>query len=64
MKRNFGKNGLTTKYELLGHSVIPIVNDPPPPKSICDTQSFPEFTSDLSQFKMLKNLSKVLCNYQ
>ena len=51
MKRNFGKNGLTTKYELLGHSVIPIVNDPPPPKSICDTQSFPEFTSDFDYIK-------------
>ena len=41
MKRNFGKNGLTSKNELFGNSVIPIVNDPPPPKSICDTQSFP-----------------------
>ena len=51
MKRNFGKNGLTTKYELLGNSVIPIVNNPPPPKSICDTQSFPEFTSDYDYLK-------------
>ena len=50
-KRNFGKNGLTTKYELLGHSIIPIVNNPPPPKSICDTQSFPEFTSDFDYIK-------------
>ncbi len=51
IKRNFGKNGLITKYELLGHSVIPIVNNPPPPKSICDTQSFAEFTSDFNYIK-------------
>lgn len=47
----FGKNGLVTKYELLGNSVITIVNNPPLPKSICDTQSFPEFTSDFDYIK-------------
>ena len=51
VKKNFGKNGLTTKYELLGNSVLPIVSNPPMPKSICDTQSFPEFTSDYDYLK-------------
>lgn len=51
VKKNFGINGLTTKYELLGNSIIPIVNNPPPPKSICDTQSFAEFTSDYDYIK-------------
>ena len=51
IKKNFGKNGLTTKYELLGNSVLPIVSNPPLPKSICDTQSFPEFTSDYDYLK-------------
>ncbi|MBQ8459888.1 hypothetical protein IJ541_07285 [bacterium] len=51
LKKNFGINGLTTKYELLGNYVIPIVNNPPPPKSICDTQSFSEFTSDYDYLK-------------
>lgn len=51
MKINFGKNGLTTKYELLGNNIIPIVNNPPLPKSICDTQSFAEFTSDYDYLK-------------
>ena len=51
IKKNFGKNGLITKYELLGNSVLPITNNPPLPKSICDTQSFPKFTSDFDYIK-------------
>ena len=51
VKSNFGINGLKTKYELLGHSILPIVTNPPPPKSICDTQSFAEFTSDYDYLK-------------
>ena len=51
VKRIFGINGLTTKYELLGSSVIPIINEPPLPKSICDTQSFSEFTSSFDYIK-------------
>ena len=52
VKLNFGINGLRTKYELLGSSVLPIINEPPLPKSICDTQSFSEFSSD---FDFIKN---------
>ena len=52
VKDNFGINGLRTKYELLGNSVLPIINEPPLPKSICDTQSFSEFSSD---FDFIKN---------
>lgn len=51
VKQNFGINGLTTKYELLGNSILPIINNPPLPKSICDTQSFSEFTSDFDYIK-------------
>lgn len=51
LKQNFGINGLTTKYELLGNSILPIINNPPPPKSICDTQSFSEFTSSYDFIK-------------
>ena len=51
MNQNFGKNGLTTKYELLGCSVIPIINNPPLPKSISDTQTFADFTSDFEYIK-------------
>ena len=51
IKTNFGKNGLITKYELLGNSVLPVINNPPLPKSICDTQSFPKFTSDFDYIK-------------
>ena len=35
----------------MGHSILPIVTNPPPPKSICDTQSFAEFTSDYDYLK-------------
>lgn len=52
VKDNFGINGLRTKYELLGFSVLPIINEQPLPKSICDTQSFSEFSSD---FDFIKN---------
>jgi nucleotidyltransferase/DNA polymerase involved in DNA repair len=51
VKSNFGINGLKTKYELMGYSVLPIITNPPPPKSICDTQSFAEFTSDYDYLK-------------
>ena len=52
IQKRFGKNGLTTKYELLGTMLSPISEDTELPKSISDSKSFLEFTSDL---KFLKN---------
>ena len=52
IKKRFGKNGLSTKAELLGIMISPISNEVELPKSIIDTKSFLEFTSDL---KFLKN---------
>ena len=52
IKIRFGKNGLFTKYELLGEVLSPITNERTLPKSISDSKSFEEFTSDL---KYLKN---------
>ena len=52
IKKRFGKNGLFTKYELLGELLSPVSNEVTLPKSISDTKSFSEFTSDL---KYLKN---------
>ena len=47
IKKRFGKNGLTTKAELLGTMISPISNEIELPKSISDSKSFLEFTSDL-----------------
>lgn len=51
LKSRFGKNGLELKYELLGNMIYKISNDIQPPKSIMDTKSFPEFSSDLNYLK-------------
>lgn len=46
-----GKNGLFVKYELSGKMLSPVRNEKPLPKSISDTKSFEEFTSDLTKLK-------------
>ena len=51
IKKRFGKNGLATKVELCGMIVSPITNEIELPKSISDTKSFPEFSSDLNFLK-------------
>lgn len=51
IQKRFGKNGLLTKSELLGIMVSPITNEIELPKSISDTKSFLEFTSDLNFLK-------------
>lgn len=48
IKKQFGKNGLTTKAELMGIMISPVVNEVELPKSISDTKSFLEFSSDLN----------------
>ena len=52
IKKRFGKNGLAIKAELSAIMVSPISNETEKPKSISDTKSFLEFSSDL---KFLKN---------
>lgn len=51
IKKRFGKNGLFTKYELLGELLSPVSNESVLPKSISDSKSFSEFTSDLNYLK-------------
>ena len=51
IQKRFGKNGLTTKAELLGTMISPISNEVELPKSISDSKSFLEFTSDLNFLK-------------
>ncbi len=51
IKKRFGKNGLAIKAELLGIMVSPISNETELPKSISDTKSFLEFSSDLNFLK-------------
>lgn len=51
LKSRFGKLGLELKYELLGNLINKISTKIQPPKSIMDTKSFPEFTSDLNYLK-------------
>ena len=51
IKSRFGKNGLAIKSELLGFMVSPISNEVELPKSISDTKSFLEFSSDLNFLK-------------
>ncbi len=48
IKKHLGKNGLEIKSELLGIMISPISNEIELPKSISDTKSFLEFTSDLN----------------
>ena len=47
IQKRFGKNGLVTKAELLGVMVSPISDKIELPKSISDSKSFLEFTSDI-----------------
>ena len=51
IKNKFGKNGLSVKAELMGIIVSPISNEIELPKSISDTKSFLEFTSDIQFLK-------------
>jgi len=51
LKSRFGKNGLELKYELLGNVINKISTETKLPKSIMDTKSFPEFSSDLVYLK-------------
>ena len=51
IKTHFGKNGLATRAELMGIMVSPIENKAELPKSISDTKSFLEFSSDLNFLK-------------
>lgn len=51
IKTRFGKNGLAIKSELMCIMVSPISNEIELPKSISDTKSFLEFSSDLQFLK-------------
>lgn len=51
LKSRFGKSGLELKYELLGNLINKVSIEIPLPKSISDTKSFPEFSSDLNYIK-------------
>lgn len=51
IKNKFGKNGLAIKAELSGIMVSPVSNEIELPKSISDTKSFLEFSSDLQFLK-------------
>lgn len=51
IQTKFGKNGLVVKAELMGTIVSPISNKVELPKSISDTKSFLEFSSDLNFLK-------------
>lgn len=51
LKSRFGKNGLELKYELLGNMINKISTNVQPPKSIMDTKSFPEFSSEINYLK-------------
>ena len=52
INKRFGKNGLAIKAELSGIMTSPVSSEVELPKSISDTKSFLEFSSDL---KFLKN---------
>lgn len=60
-KRVLGKRGLELKYELLGESVIKVLDVSPKPKSIQRTSSFPEFIRDKAYIKnsLYKHLHSV-----
>ena len=51
LKSRFGKPGLELKYELLGNQINKISTEIKLPKSIMDTKSFPEFSTDLNYLK-------------
>jgi nucleotidyltransferase/DNA polymerase involved in DNA repair len=48
VQKRFGKNGLFTKGELLGTQLSQVSNEVELPKSISDSKSFLDFTSDLN----------------
>lgn len=51
IQKRFGKNGLVTKAELMGIMISPISSETELPKSISDSKSFLEFTSDIDFLK-------------
>ena len=51
LKSRFGKLGLELKYELLGNQINKITTEIKLPKSIMDTKSFPDFSTDLNYLK-------------
>lgn len=51
IQQKFGKNGLSVKAELQGIMVSPVSNKEELPKSISDTKSFLEFSSDIQFLK-------------
>ena len=51
LKSRFGKLGLELKYELLGNLINKVSDEYQLPKSIMDTKSFPEFSTDLNYLK-------------
>lgn len=51
LKSRFGKLGLELKYELMGNLINKVSTEYKLPKSIMDTKSFPEFSSDLNYLK-------------
>ena len=51
LKSRFGKLGLELKYELLGNMINKVSTETQLPKSIMDTKSFPEFSTDLNYLK-------------
>ena len=51
LKSRFGKLGLELKNELMGNMINKISTEIQLPKSIMDTKSFPEFSTDLNYLK-------------
>jgi len=51
LKSRFGKLGLELKYELMGNMINKISTEVQVPKSIMDTKSFPEFSTDLNYLR-------------
>jgi len=51
LKSRFGKLGLELKYELMGNMINKVSTETQLPKSIMDTKSFPEFSTDLNYLK-------------
>ena len=51
LKSRFGKLGLELKYELMGNMINKVSTEIHLPKSIMDTKSFPEFSTDLNYLK-------------
>lgn len=56
LKLKVGKRGVELRHELLGECIDKVSNKKKPPKSIQNTQSFPDFTSDLGYIKNALNI--------